>query len=90
MSQEHSLASKKANCTPDASGPALPPGEGTGCPVLLCSVWPHLEHWVQCERDIKLLETIQRRATKMVKGLEGQKNDEWLRHLVLFCLEQRS
>ena len=39
------------------------------------------------EKDIELLESIQRRAAKMVKDLEG--NEEWLRSLGLFSPEQR-
>lgn len=38
--------------------------------------------------DIKLLESIQKRATRMVKGLEGKPYDEWMRSLSLFSLEE--
>ena len=55
----------------------------------------HLEHWVQvgvpqCKKDIKLLNSVQRRAVKMEKGLEGTVYEEWLRYLCLLSPEQKS
>ena len=62
----------------------------------LCSalVRPHLEHFVQmlnpqCRRDVDLLERIQRRATKMIQGMEQLSYKNKVRELGLFSLEKR-
>ena len=44
----------------------------------------------QYKKNVKLLESVQRRVTEMVKGLEGKVCEEQLRSLGLPSPEQRS
>ena len=95
MSHQGALAAKRANCVLGCIRHSIASQLREGIvPFYTALVRPHLEYclqfWVpQYKKDITLLECVQRRVTKMVKGFEGKAYEEQPRTFGLFSLEKR-
>ena len=68
-------------------------GESVSCAWEELSLLYCMQFWCHSISRIvnrKLLESVQRKATQMGKGLEGKVYEEWLRPFALCSPEQRS
>ncbi|KAJ7406811.1 hypothetical protein WISP_121822 [Willisornis vidua] len=94
MSQQCALAAQKANCILGCIKNSLASRSREEIlPLYSTLMRPHLECYIQLwgpqhRKDTDLMEQVQRKATKMIRGLEHLSYEYKLRELGLFNLEK--